>query len=119
MIELGGIHRQNGDDFEAEKMLLQAEKILDSLGGERSGEDIAGALTNSLLAIISGKNKGESNDIKTVMKIDGLYRVLSVELSRIYEVSDQTKAMHYRVKAAPSATAGRTTMPFLKRCWAH
>jgi hypothetical protein len=100
LIELGGIYRQNGDDFEAEKVLLQAEEVLESIGGERSGGDIADALTDSLLDIFSGNDKGGPKDINTVMKIDGLYRVLSVELSRIYEVSDPVKASHYRAKAA-------------------
>lgn len=100
LIDLGGINRQNGDDFEAEKLLLQAEKLLDKLSGDISGQDIATALTNSLLALHHDKLKGKPTEIETVLKINGLYRILSVGLSRIYEKTNPQKAAIYRTKAA-------------------
>jgi tetratricopeptide (TPR) repeat protein len=100
LIELGGVYRQNGDDFEAEKLLLQAEKVLDNLGGEPLGEDKADALTHSLLSIAQGQTPEGANDIRTTIRIDGLYRLLSIGLSRVYATSDPQKAAHYRAKAA-------------------
>jgi tetratricopeptide (TPR) repeat protein len=100
LIDLGEIHRQNGDEFEAEKLLLQAEKILDKLGGEPSGEAISTSFANSLLAISQDKHKGGSTEIENLMKINGLYRSLSVGLSKIYSEINPQKAGDYRAKAA-------------------
>lgn len=100
LIELGGIYRQNGENWEAEKLLLQAEEILDSLGGDPSGKLIADALTHSLLPMSQVLYLNGSADIETVMKINGFYRVLYAELSRVYKDSDPTRAALYRGKAA-------------------
>lgn len=99
LVELGEIYRQNGDDFEAEQLLLQAERILDKLGGDPLGEAIATSLTNSMLAISQNKQKEGPTEIENVMQISNLYRLLSVGLSKIYREKDSDKAADYRNKA--------------------
>ena len=100
LIELAGHYCSNDDDFEAEKMLLQAEKMLDAKAGEPGGIDIAAALTRSVINIAENKYRGQATDIQTTMRVNGMYRQLAILLSRIYKETDPLKAAHYRGKAA-------------------
>jgi hypothetical protein len=93
LIELAGLHSRNHDDHEAEKLYLRAERALDKESGDPSGLALARALTGSLLG------SGEGKSIETMMKISGLYRVLSMGLARIYRTSNPTKAQYYTQKA--------------------
>ena len=99
LIELAELYSSNGDDYEAEKLFLEAEKILESNGGDPSGNDLGAALTQSLLGIMQGQHKGGATPIETKMEVNGLYRELSLALARIYETTDPQKAAKYREKA--------------------
>jgi tetratricopeptide (TPR) repeat protein len=108
LIELAGVYSNNGDDYEAEKLLLEAEQILDKIKigdniGDPSGSDLAAALTQSLKSIMHpeelDQHAGALTDIERMMQINGLYRELSLALARIYETTKPQKAAHYRDKA--------------------
>lgn len=102
LIELGSLYRRNGDNFEAKKRLLEAEKILQALSDDPSGTDIANAFASSMMAMSEGKGLGNQGlgNLQAVMKANGLYRVLYVELSRVYQASGNAKkAAHYRALA--------------------
>jgi tetratricopeptide (TPR) repeat protein len=99
LVELAGLYSSNGDDYEAEKLLLEAEKVLDRIGGDPSGSDLAAALTQSLLSVMQGQHGGGPTAIETKMKVNGLYRELSLALARIYETTEPLKAANYRAKA--------------------
>jgi hypothetical protein len=110
LIELAGLHSRNGDDYEGEKLYLQAEQILDKLSGDPSGKDQADALTNSILGIMGGRSPGGPTALEKVVQVRGLYRLLCLELARIYAIYAVAKpdlahhyrelAHHYREKAA-------------------
>ena len=99
LIELAGLYSGNGDDYEAEKLLLKAEQVLDSIDGDPSGSDLAAGLTQSLLSIMQGQHDGGPTPIETKMKVSGLYAELYLALSRIYETTDPLRAASYRAKA--------------------
>jgi hypothetical protein len=99
LIELAGLYSSNGDDYEAEKLLLKAEKILDAISGDPTGNDLAAALTQSLLSIMQDQYDGGPTPIVTAMKVSSLYRELSVALTRIYQTTDPPRAAIYRDKA--------------------
>jgi hypothetical protein len=98
LVQLAVFISSGGDEFEAEQLLLEAEALLDEIGGDPSGSDLAAALTDSLLSIKRGQGAGATR-ILTAMKADGLYRQLSLALAKIYEVTDPVKAEHYRARA--------------------
>lgn len=99
LIELAGLHSRNYDDREAEKLYLQAERILDKLGGDPSGGSLADALTQSLLSLQGGVPAGPSS-IETAIQIRGLYRELCMGLARIYQTSRPDLARQYTERAA-------------------
>ncbi len=98
LIELAGLYSSNGDDYEAEKLLLEAEKILDRIGGDPSGNDLGAALTQSLLSIMQGQHNSGPTPLETKMEMSGLYRELSLALARIYETTHPQEAARYRAK---------------------
>ena len=106
LIELAGLHSRNYDDQEAEKLYLQAEQILDKLGGDPSGGRLAEALTQSLLSLQSGMTAGPAgpaagpSSIETAVRMRGLYRELCMGLARIYQTSRPDLARQYTEKAA-------------------
>ncbi len=100
LIELAGLHRRNDDDQEAEKLYLQAERILDKLGGDPSGGNLAGALAQSLLSLQGGLSASGPSSIGTAMQTRVLYRELCMGLARIYQTSNPDLARHYTERAA-------------------
>ncbi|GAC1350439.1 MAG: hypothetical protein NVSMB27_32980 [Ktedonobacteraceae bacterium] len=99
LIELAGLYSSNNDDYEAKKLLLEAEKILDRIAGDPRGNDLCAALTQSLLSIMQGQHNSGPTPIETKMEMNGLYRELWLALARIYETTNPQKATEYREKA--------------------
>ena len=128
LIELAGLYSSNGDDYEAEKLLLEAEKILEKNGGDPSGSELGAALTQtvkildgsdgdpsgsdsavalaqSLLSMMQGQHNSGLTPIETKMEMSRLYRELSLALAHIYDTyasqtANQQEAARYRKKAA-------------------
>ena len=106
LIELASLHSSNGDDYEAEKLFLQAEQMLDDVQvlkdrpGDPSGRDLADALTKSLLDVSKIKVLRRAAPIERMIRVNGLYRELCMGLARIYAATKPEKASHYREKAA-------------------
>jgi hypothetical protein len=75
LIELGRVYSSSGDDYEAEKLLLEAEQILDNVKiqgkpvGDPSGSALAEKLTQSLQSIIQGQPTGAETDTDRLMKL--------------------------------------------------
>ena len=92
LIELGSLYGSNGDDYEACKLLEQAEGILKKHAADPSGADLANALTASLTGLGTG--------IEDKLRVQGLYRLLYVALAKAYQTSNPKKAAEYRSMAA-------------------
>jgi hypothetical protein len=99
LIELGSLYGSNGDDYEARKLLEQAEAILKKRAPDPSGADLANALTASLTGIGAGKPL-QFGGIEDSLRVQGLYRLLYVALAKAYQTSNPKKAAEYRSKAA-------------------
>ncbi len=104
LIELAGLYSSNGDDYEAETLLLKSEKMLDEIGGDPSGGDLAEALTQSLLNITQAKPVSGPTAIETKFIMNGLYRQLFLALARIYQArigqtADREQAEDYQKRA--------------------
>jgi hypothetical protein len=63
------VYSSNGDNYEAEKLLLEAEQILDSIMSDPSGSELAEALTQSLQSIMQGQHTGAVTDTDRLMKL--------------------------------------------------
>jgi tetratricopeptide (TPR) repeat protein len=99
LIELAGLYSSNGDDYEAEQLLVKAEALLDRHQGDPSGSKLADALSESLLSIMQQKHAGGPTPVEKMLKANELYRELYLGLARIYQAADPKKAAHYREKA--------------------
>jgi tetratricopeptide (TPR) repeat protein len=99
LIDLAELYSSNEEDYEAEKLLLEAEQMLDRIGGDPSGSDLGAALTQSLLSIMQGQHNSGPTPIETKMEVNGLYCRLSMALARIYETTNPQEAARYRAKA--------------------
>jgi tetratricopeptide (TPR) repeat protein len=108
LIDLSNLYSNNGDNYEAKDLLVQAELELKAIDNDPDGKTIAEAFENSLLDIYSDRDRTTEQDrgrttkqisIETALELNELYRLLYLSLARIYEVENSQKAADYYKKA--------------------
>lgn len=101
LVELGGLYRTCGDDYEAEQLLLQAKETLDQdYGGDVTGQDLANSLIQSVVEINQGRESSGSSLLPTAIRVNNLYRLIYVGLARIYKSTNPQLAAEYLEQAA-------------------
>jgi hypothetical protein len=96
LIDLAGLHANNGDDYEAEALFREAETELAQIGGDPNGTAMADTLKTTLFSIQSGTPALGGLGIETAMELNGLYRSLYNGLAGIYAGKDPERAAGYR-----------------------
>jgi hypothetical protein len=99
LVELGELQSRASDDFAAEESLLQAQDEMEQLGyasgSGPSGTDLAKALQESLLGIMSGDAPKGPTQIETKILGRDLQLRILLALAQIYRESDPDKANDY------------------------
>ena len=86
MVDLGELQAHAGDDFAAEKTLLNAESGLSHAKWENpSGSDLAEALVATLTGLSSGQSVSPSRNIQTSVLVRSLYRRIHLGLADVYQ----------------------------------
>lgn len=103
LVELAELQSGGGDDFAADELLMQAREEMTRMGYGTptgpSGIDLAGALEDSVRAILSGQGGGGPTPIETQMQARGLQRRILFALAQICRDSDPAKANGYLQQA--------------------
>lgn len=100
LIQLGELLTKAGDDFEAERPLLEAERLL-AATPNLSHNQILDSLADSLQSIMAGTaDSGESTPIVQAMQVRALYQSLYFALGNVYRLTNPAKAKEYEEKLA-------------------
>jgi tetratricopeptide (TPR) repeat protein len=101
LIDLSNLYSNNGDNYEAKDLLVQAELELKAINNDPDGKTIAEAFENSLLGLYSDRGRTpEKMSIETALELNALYRLLYLSLARVYEAEDPQEAAKYYEEAA-------------------
>lgn len=101
LIDIANFYRRNGDEYESEKLLNKAQNILESIGADPSGSEIAESLLETVSMIQNLKDGQENPSLDNSplgisIQKDQHYLLLYFSFARLYKRSDPGRAMKYR-----------------------
>jgi tetratricopeptide (TPR) repeat protein len=101
LVDLGELQAHAGDDFAAEKTLLEAESGLKhAKWGNPSGSDLAEALVATLTGLSSGQAVPSSRNIQTSTLVRTLHRRIHLGLADVYQSLGDTEKAGDRLERA-------------------
>lgn len=110
LIALGELHSRANDDFEAVRLLEQAEAGLLEVGGHPSDNDILGAMADTVAQIEGGELVAGFSSLESSVERRALTQRLYLALANAYRTTDPARAAEYEAKLRSYDDGKRSNM---------